>query len=145
MAEESWREAFPEVPTDELDAPDGSGMWSDPNFSLSKSANIGKCLEKGGRGRESRRSCHQSSRGIRRRKEKSVGSEEKKKKRGRKAKGFVREAPMRSATPSPRRLALFMPLPQSFDRVDIVAKEGGGNWSSERAVQARATWDLVWR
>ena len=42
MAEESWREAFPEVPTDELDAP---GMWSDPNFSLSKSANIGKSWE----------------------------------------------------------------------------------------------------
>lgn len=34
-----WREAFPDVPTDELDAP---GMWSDPNFSLSKSANIGE-------------------------------------------------------------------------------------------------------
>ena len=39
MASETWRETFPEVPADELDAP---GMWSDPNFSLSKSANIGE-------------------------------------------------------------------------------------------------------
>lgn len=36
-ADAAWREAF-EVPPDELDAP---GMWSDPNFSLSKSASIG--------------------------------------------------------------------------------------------------------
>lgn len=40
---ESWREAFPEVPTNELDAP---GLWSDPNFSLSKSASIGKFWRK---------------------------------------------------------------------------------------------------
>jgi hypothetical protein len=39
--EAAWREAFPDVPVDELDAP---GMWSDPNFSLSKSANIGAFL-----------------------------------------------------------------------------------------------------
>jgi hypothetical protein len=40
---ESWREAFPEVPTNEFDAP---GLWSDPNFSLSKSASIGKFWRK---------------------------------------------------------------------------------------------------
>ena len=59
-AEESWREAFPEVPTDELDAP---GLWSDPNFSLSKSANIGKFLEGiGERERESREKEKERSR-----------------------------------------------------------------------------------
>ena len=51
--DESWREAFPEVPTDELDAP---GMWSDPNFSLSKSANIGKFWKGAQRERETERS-----------------------------------------------------------------------------------------
>lgn len=38
-ADAAWREAFDVPPDDELDAP---GMWSDPNFSLSKSASIGE-------------------------------------------------------------------------------------------------------
>lgn len=151
MADESWREAFPEVPTDELDAP---GMWSDPNFSLSKSANIGESGEGGVRERiervESRQlpTRHPPAVVVRTEERKRRRREERRKR----AAKNVREAPAmrKRGAAFPLNVSPFsMPLPQSLDRVDTVAKEGGGKLGSfgacgfTRGARKRAT--FIWR
>lgn len=78
-ADAAWREAF-EVPPDELDAP---GMWSDPNFSLSKSASIGTGKEEGHGEKRSRRlpAARLSRRCLKTKEEKKATKKSGKKKR----------------------------------------------------------------
>ena len=123
---ESWREAFPEVPTNELDAP---GLWSDPNFSLSKSASIGKFWRKE-RERERKKSWSAASvvrdMGKRRRQEQESV---------RKAGALLEKLDAKRAATRrdalPLSLAPSMHLARSLDCFDIAAKERG-------AIQARS-------
>lgn len=121
-ASEAWREAFPEVPVDELDAP---GMWSDPNFSLSKSANIGEF----GAGERDESSTNlvatlASSRG-----KKSVEQE--------RERTLLEPRCLERAdsTPSPLPFALLMRSTRISCQFDIDSREGGAFQSSESAAK----------